>query len=93
MVKQISKEELQQALEQAGKEQFLAWKDHPVTQLILAWVNQQRQDRMEMWAGGGFMAQTLEEVAMRNATVLGYMSAMNDILNIDYQELQGNTNE
>jgi hypothetical protein len=47
----------------------------------------------EMWAGGAFSGPSTQEMAIRNSAAQGACSAYEDILNIDYQSLNGDSND
>ena len=49
--------------------------------------------RKEMWASGYFAGPSFEELAIRNSAAQGACSAYEDILNIDYQALNGEDND
>jgi len=80
---------LQDKMEQADKELFLSWKDHPVTEMLMEWAARQRNNLMEQWADGGLSAAFTTEMLVRNAGATGYCNAMRDLLGIDYVELEG----
>ena len=90
MAPQIPPEELRKIVEQADKELFQGWLDHPVTELLLTYLSRKKQDLMEDWADGRFAAPSLDEMAIRNAAAQGAVSILSDILNIDHVTLRGN---
>jgi len=86
----VSKEELERALNQVEREQFLAWREHPVTEALLTYLHNKREDLKEMWADGAFAAPSTDEMAIRNAAAQGAASVLDDLLNLDEVTLRGN---
>jgi len=58
----------------------LEWAQNPVTKAFLQQLTESRQEAMESWAKEYFVGSTLEEGAIRNATALGGMRVLNDLI-------------
>lgn len=86
-------QQLKDRMEQADKEQFLSWKEHPVTELLMDLLRERLASRKEMWASGYFTGPSFEETCIRNSAAQGACSAYEDILNVDYQSLNGDSND
>lgn len=59
----------------------------------MALLKERLDSRKEMWASGYFAGPSFEELAIRNSAAQGACSAYQDILNIDYQSLNGDNND
>jgi hypothetical protein len=90
---QQTNQQLRDRMEQADKDQFLSWKDHPVTELLMDLLKARKENLKEMWAGGDLSGPSFQEMAIRNSAAVGACSAYNDILNIDYQSLNGDSDD
>ena len=83
----FSKVQISQALKEVDQEMFLAWRDHPITMLVMANLEQRRNDLKELWASGGLASPRMDEMAIKNAAAQGACSIIEDILGIDYVQL------
>lgn len=76
--------------EQLSKDEddFIVWKDHPVTQKLFRYCKGIREARKEDWACAGFMDASTEATALKNASAIGYCNAMQDICDLTFEELE-----
>ena len=58
-----------------------------MTKQLREWAKDKREDLKETWANGSFSAAFDVEMAVKNAGATGYCSAMKDLLDIDFNEL------
>jgi hypothetical protein len=72
-----------------AEEEFLGWLDHPVTKQLREWAHRRREDLKEQWANGTFSAAFDTEMAVKNAGATGFCSAMQELIDIDYDTLHG----
>ena len=81
---------MNQEVEQKGpldplEEAFLAWKAHPVTREVFQALELRIQTLCQQWSRGEFIVKSRDEEAGH----LGTIAAYRDILELDYQTLQG----
>jgi hypothetical protein len=77
------KVDLQAEVETLQKEEFRQWKEHPVTKQLFGYLWGKREELKEVWATGGLSAPTIEELAIRNASAVGAVSVLEEILSVD----------
>lgn len=65
---------------QAGEWQD--WAQHPATQQLLKDLRESKQATMESWAGRAYVGESLEETALKNATALGGVQVLDQIIDI-----------
>lgn len=58
----------------------IAWAYHPVTLEFLQTLRGSRQETMEVWAKEGYTGRTLEETAVQNATALGGLRVLDQVI-------------
>jgi uncharacterized protein YukE len=56
------------------------WARSPVTQELLQQFQASRQDAMEAWAGEAFVGQSAEQGQIQNATAIGGVRVLNDLI-------------
>lgn len=56
------------------------WAHHPVTEEFLQELQGSKQETMEAWAAEGYTAQTAEETAIMNATALGGIRVLDQLI-------------
>lgn len=56
------------------------WLSHPVTQEFLQLLRESRKETLEIWATEGYIGDTAEQSAMRNAKALGGVQVLQDII-------------
>jgi hypothetical protein len=78
---------------QEEQEQFRAWKEEEVTQIFFRRLLRLREDLKECWAQGDFSAAFDVEMAVKNAGATGACSAYKDLLEIDAEDLFGDSND
>ena len=76
-----------------SEEEFLAWKDDRVTQVVLAHFHAKREELKDEWARGGMTGPSWDETRIRNVTALGAVSVIVELLEIDFHQLEGVGNE
>ena len=76
-------------IQEMEREQFQAWKEHPVTQEVFRHLTNLRNSLKDQWAEGNFAAPSLDEMAIRNAAAQGAASAYQEILTLDEVALRG----
>lgn len=59
-----------------------------MTKVVLELLRRRREDRKDDWSRGGLMGPSIEETALRNAVASGYCSAIEDFLNIEFEEVE-----
>jgi len=72
---------------------FWDWKNHPVTALLMKWAELKRTELMELWATGNLSGQFTNEMIAKNAGATGACSILQDLLDIDYEEMEGVNHE
>ena len=70
-----------------NQEQFLQWRQHPVTHKVWEFLRERRQLIMEQWANEGYMAKTPEESAVNNALALGSIRLINEMIYIQLGDI------
>ena len=63
------------------EQEFLEWKQHPVTEAILAHIRKARMEAQEAWANRQFTTDADNQFA------LGGVYAINQILELEYADL------
>lgn len=58
----------------------MEWAHHPVTKEFLQELKDSRQDTMEAWAQEKFVGQVAEETAVQNATALGGVRVLDQLI-------------
>jgi hypothetical protein len=58
------------------------WAHSSVTQEFLEELRRSQQETMEAWAGEGFVANTFEVSAVQNATALGGMRVLKELISL-----------
>lgn len=58
----------------------LEWAHNPVTQELLAQLRSSKQEAMESWAAEAFVGMTMEEGGLQNATALGGVRVLVDLI-------------
>ena len=56
------------------------WQQHPQTQILLKRLQQVKQETMEAWSREAFIGSTGEESLAQNATALGGMRVLNQVI-------------
>ena len=69
------------------KDEWDEWLTHPCTKALRAWAAKERQELMEMWAGGSFSAAFTVEMAVKNAGATGACSIHAIVAEMDYQQI------
>lgn len=69
------------------------WARSPGTQMLLQQLRTSRMDAMEAWAGEAFVGQSAEQGQIQNATAIGGIRVLNDlieqIVELQYTEIEG----
>ena len=68
---------------------FLAWKDDPVTKTVFDWLELRREAKKEDWAQGGNTRPTIEETVIQNLSSVAYCNALDELIELDYETLKG----
>lgn len=76
-----------------SEEEFQQWKDQGLTQLVMRMMYNRREALKEQWANGSFSDSFDMAMAVKNAGATGACSAYQMILDLDYQDILGISNE
>ena len=58
------------------------WKQLPATQEFLQMLKESRQETLELWASGCFVGETAEESMAKNATALGGIQVLKQLIDM-----------
>jgi hypothetical protein len=64
-------------------EQYLQWKEHPLTQLFHQFLRDKRMELMEQWAGGVHCTPTAEGTAVLNAAALARAQCLQELADLE----------
>lgn len=78
----------QERLQTMDKQLFQEWKEHPVTRQLMEWARLKRENLKEDWAQGHFTAAFDLEMLVKNAAATSACSILDDLLNIDYLDIE-----
>lgn len=73
--------------------EFQAWADHPITKALKAVLRKRVEDLKGQWATGNFTDQSQFATAIMNAKAIGIVNALEYIVNMDYEQFEGEVNE
>ena len=71
------------------EQEFKDWQDHPATKALHDLLLERRNDLKEQWASGAFTDQSQFGTAILNAKAIGNCEAVELILNLEYEQLLG----
>ena len=80
-------------MEEVRHQDFKAWRDHPITVLVMEWAHLRRESLKEAWADGTLTGAFTTEMIVKNAGATGACSILSDLLAIDYAELEAMDHE
>ena len=73
-------EEQQNSLQEAQRERYRQWRNQPETQQFFLELQASRLEAMEAWAHEKYTGSNQEEWALANATALGGLRVLNDLM-------------
>lgn len=76
-----------------SEEEFDSWKGQRMTQLVMEVMRKHREALKEQWANGSFSDSFDMAMAVKNAGATGACSAYQMILDLDYQDILGTSDE
>ena len=77
-----------------SKEEFLGWKDHPVTKEFMAFLHKERESFKEAWAQGNFRVESNPTLTHQlTQTALDKGQALEEVLNLEYEVIFGGESE
>lgn len=76
-----------------SEEEFDSWKSQGMTQLVMEIIRKRRETLKEQWANGSFSDSFDMAMAVKNAGATGACSAYQIILDLDYQDILGTSDE
>lgn len=68
-------------------EEFLEWKQHPVSRLMMKLLRIWEDSLKEQWAAGAFSGEDLESTSLANAAALGEVNILRRIQELDADQL------
>lgn len=76
-----------------SEEEFDSWKGQGMTQLFMEVLRKRREGLKEQWATGNFSDSFDVAMAVKNAGATGACSAYQMVLDLDYQDILGVSDE
>ena len=70
-----------------GEEEFSAWLENPVTQMMRAWALAQREELKEWMATGAYTTATTEGNALAQAKLIGKAEVLLDLIQIELEDI------
>jgi len=64
-----------------------------MTKRLREWAAEEQQELMNVWSSGGFMASFEAEAIARNAGATGACSVYKQLIELDYDLINGDSNE
>ena len=68
------------------EQEYLDWRDHPVTKAFLRMLEEYREDLKDQWEQGLMQAADPLETAIANASAIAKTRFIKEILELDYDE-------
>lgn len=69
------------------EEDFLRWKDDPVTEAVMVFVTNRIKGKKDDWASAAFSAPTFEETIIKNTAAIGYCDGLRDVQELTFSQL------
>ena len=65
------------------RQRYRQWRGSPDTEAFFKLLTDAKTDALNAWSEGGYAGKNLEEMAVKNATALGGLTVINQILNLE----------
>jgi hypothetical protein len=92
MNRRLNKEEILEAAKKAKAEEFLQWRDHPVTQRLFKYLKEWREGLKEDWATGNAVMPDVFQYALQNTLAHAECEVIRVLLELEVTDL-GETDE
>ena len=66
---------------------FKAWKAQDDTKAVFKYFEAVRKETMDIWASGGFTAESAEGTMQLNSEAIGMVKVLNDIHNLEAEDV------
>lgn len=71
------------------EEEFKEWKENPMTRVLCHYLECRIQQKREAWSRGEFTSSDLHSSATLNAEAIGNIGGWQDVLELNFEQLQG----